>query len=460
MVIKAKFIIAFISIIFINSCASLYTQKAHYEQIDEYLNIGENQLALDELQNSKNSSYKEKDKVLFYLEQGMLYRYAGHYEKSNESLTLAEYGIEELLTESISKGILSGVLNDNSLDYAGEDYEDIYINIFKSLNYLQLGLTEEALVEVRRVNHKLNVLEDKYKGYVEEINSEEGVTIPEADYNFHNDALARYLGILAYRLEGSYDSSRIERDYFNQAYKLQTSIYDFPAPEPPKLRTDKTVLNIFSYSGLGPEKISNTVNVSTGANSIVLGSYGSDDSEDNDYLGFSSIAHAGLAGGVHLKLDFPKLVANEDPAFYVEVLVNNENRGRLSLIESINNVAKETFKVKQPAIVGKTVIRAVTKAIVSEATEAAVTETVGGGWGLLTGLAGAVYMQVSENSDLRVSRYFPAKVRAIEIELEPGEYDISLIYYDQNMNMVYKDDFNNYTIKERGLNLLESHLIR
>lgn len=460
MVKKAKFFIAFFIVLALNSCASLYTSKEHYSSIDQYLDIGENQLALDQLQESKDSYYKEKDKVLFYLEEGMLYRFAGHYEKSNESLTLAEYGIEELLTKSISKGLLSGVLNDNSLDYAGEDYEDIYINIFKSLNYLQLDKVEEALIEIRRVNHKLNVLEDKYKEYIEEVNSDEGVNIPDADFNFHNDALARYLGVIAYRLDGSYDSSRIEKDYFNDAFKYQESIYDFPRPDTPSLDSSSTYLNILSYSGLGPEKIADTVIVSTGSNSIFLGASSDDDYDSSSYLGFGSIAHSGVSDGINLKLQFPRLVSREDPVSSVEIIIDNENKGSMELIESVDNVAMETFKVKQPLIVGKTVVRAIAKAMVAEASEAVVEDQFGAGWGMLTALAGDIYMQVSENSDLRVSRYFPARVRAKELEVEPGVYNISLVYYDNNRNILFREDFVNYSVEQNSLNLLESHLMR
>jgi len=94
---------------------------------------------------------------------GMLYHYDGDYVKSNEFLTEAEYAIEDLYTKSVGKAVASMLLNDNALDYFGEDYEDIYLNIFKALNYFHMNKSEDAFVEIRRVNNKLNLLEDKYK---------------------------------------------------------------------------------------------------------------------------------------------------------------------------------------------------------------------------------------------------------------------------------------------------------
>ncbi len=453
MVKKTRFLLVIIFILFLSSCASLYTNKSHYNEIDYHLQNGDNLSALNEFVKTRENIYKEKDKVLYYLEEGMLYRYAGDYQKSNESLTKAEYAIEELITKSISKGILSGVLNDNALDYSGEDYEDIYINIFKALNYLQLNLVEEALVEIRRVNYKLDFLESKYQKEIGELNQSEGVDVPDANFNFHNDAIARYLGIIAYRLDGSYDDSRIEKEYFDKSYEYQPAIYNFPKPAAPKLKSDKTLINLFSYSGFAPEKVADTISINGHNNSIYLGS-------DNDYIGFTSIGYSGLSSGINLKLQFPRLVSLYDPVSYVEILIDGISYGYMDLIEDVNNVAIETFKVKQPLIIGKTVIRAVSKAIISEVSEDLVTDEFGEGFGLLTSLFGSIFMQVTENSDLRASRYFPSKIRALEIMLEPGFHDISFVYYNSNYTPIYQEDYLNQEINKTGLNLFESTLMR
>ena len=456
-----KLIVLLINIIFISSCASLYTYKSHYTDIDRYIQSGDPESALEALNNVKMSQYTKKDRLLFYLEKGMLCRYAGLYEDSNNYLTKAENAIEELEIKSISKGILSGVLNDNALDYSGEDYEDIYINIFKALNYLELDKNDEALVEIRRANDKLRYLKDKYQNSINEYNSKNNVEIPTAEFFLHNNAFARYLGIIAYRLDREYDDSRIEKDFFEDAYFTQPTVYDFPKPITPiTSKPDSAIINIFSYSGFAPEKVADTIVVSTGSNRIFLGADSGNDNYTNSYLGFSSIANTGVSEGVNLKMQFPRLVSIYDPVAYVEVLVNNNRIGELELIESVDNVAIETFKVKQPLIVGKTVVRAIGKAILSEASESAIKDNFGDGWGALASLAGSIYMQVTENSDLRTARYFPKNIRGIEIQLLPGTYDFSIVYYDEYMNMIFKDYYNNYIVDQDGLNLIESQLFR
>ena len=115
------------------------------------------------------------------------------YEESNIHLTQAEDAIEELFTKSISKATASMLLNDNTFAYAGEDYEDIYVNIFKALNYINLNKPESAFVEIRKVNIKLNLLEDKYKKYAEELNKSEDskIEIKVKSNQFNNSVFSK-----------------------------------------------------------------------------------------------------------------------------------------------------------------------------------------------------------------------------------------------------------------------------
>ncbi|QEN03205.1 hypothetical protein EW093_00300 [Thiospirochaeta perfilievii] len=453
MVKKAKLLLFWFLILLFSSCTSLYTNKTHYREVDYQLSIGENQKALDEFLQTKERVYSEKDRVLYYIEEGILYRLAGEYRKSNDSLTLAENSIEDLFTKSISKGILSNVLNDNALPYSGEDYEDIYINIFKALNYFHLKEFESALVEVRKVNLKLDNLENRYKGVLEELNSSEDVDIPTADFNFHNDVLARYLGIIAYRLTGLDDDSRIEREYLIKAFNYQESIYNFNLPSLPTESSDMAIINVLSFSGYSPEKVADTLAIYGSGGYLSLGS-------NSSYLGFHSIRHSGVTSDLSLKLQFPRLESLYDPVSYVEVFVDGISYGYLDLIENIDNIAIETFKVKQPVIVGKTILRAISKAVISEISEDTITENYGEGFGLLSGLLGDIFMQVTENSDLRSSRYLPSKVRGLEILVEPGFHDISVVYYNSNFIEIFEESFNNQNIKTGSLNLFESTLMR
>ncbi len=445
-----KLVILFV---FLNlSCSTIVTNKSQYSDIDYNLHIGNTSKALQGLLDSRDLFYSEKDRVLYYLEEGMLYHFNHDYEESNKSLTKAEYFIEELMTKSISKGILSGVLNDNALPYNGEDYEDIYINIFKSLNYIHLKEYESALVEIRRFDLKLKNLEHKYSLEINNFNKSEDITVPEAEYNYHNDALARYLGSILYRYVGAIDDKRIEDDYFMKAFINQPLLYDFNAPDKPVSHNDKAIVNLFTFTGLIPEKEAETYYVNNSGNIIYFDSY-------SQNIGFNKIVYKGMKGRTNLKLEFPTLVKRSNPVEYIEIVVNNISYGYLKKIESFENIALEAFKLRQPLIIGKTVIRAISKALISNISEDIVEDNFGKGLGILTNLAGTVYMFATENSDLRAARYFPGVSSVSEIELEPGNYNFSFVYYNKKNKAVFKEDFNNIEIRQDKLNLLESSYI-
>lgn len=449
-----KNLFGFFVLLLLTSCLSLYSSKEHYYDIDRFILEGDYDSALELLSDSKEKYYSEKDAVLYYLEEGMLHHYAGNYTQSNNSLSLAELQIEENFQKEVSKIILSGVLNDNALNYSGEDYEDIYINIFKSLNYLHLDDFEAAMVEVRRVNDKIKFLENRYADQIHELNSQEGTDIPSKNFTFYNNAFARYLGVLGYRSEGAIDSARIELDGYHRAFEEQPQVYTFIPAGAPALDSSSTLLNIISLSGSSPEKVPDTVVVNTRSNFVYLNIDG-----DRDYMGFNSFESRRYRDGLHLKFQFPRLEQRYDPVKYVEVYIDQKFYGVLDYLESVGNIAEETFKVKQPLIVGKTVTRALSKAVVSEATENLVEKELGSGFGILADILGSIYMEVSENSDLRIARYLPGSIWSSEYVISPGVYDIELRYLNDRDQIISREVFAGYEVKKDQLNLLESFYI-
>ena len=189
------------------------TRNEPFVPVDELARSGQYEQAAQMLSGEdRDTFYNERDKVLYYLDVGMLYHYADRYDESTRHLTEAEFLIEEYFTKSISQAASSLLINDTTQDYAGEDYEDIYLNVFKALNFLKDDDFDGAFVEVRRINNKLNLLEDKYRGMAAGYNSadESQMQFEPGDTNFHNSALARYLSMIMYRAEGDYDSARID----------------------------------------------------------------------------------------------------------------------------------------------------------------------------------------------------------------------------------------------------------
>ena len=89
--------------LFSAGCASIDKREQAFRDLGELVKQQRYEEAIDIISGEKKKElYTEKSKVLFFLDVGTLYHYAGNYEQSNEYLTQAEYLIEELYTESIS----------------------------------------------------------------------------------------------------------------------------------------------------------------------------------------------------------------------------------------------------------------------------------------------------------------------------------------------------------------------
>jgi len=89
--------------------------------------------------------------------------------------------MERLYAASISENALSFVVNDATVSYAGDDYEQVLVHLYMALNYLELGQRDEARVEALQVDTKLREIGEK---------------IPAN--KFTEDALSRYLTGMIY----------------------------------------------------------------------------------------------------------------------------------------------------------------------------------------------------------------------------------------------------------------------
>jgi len=116
--------------------------------------------ALASLERSSLKGQK-RNRLLYLMEKGLLLRFACDYRGSNDIFEEADRLSDELYTLSLSAEGISFLVNEKIVPYAGEDYEYVYINYYKLLNYIGLDDFEGALVECRRLDEKLNYLSDK-----------------------------------------------------------------------------------------------------------------------------------------------------------------------------------------------------------------------------------------------------------------------------------------------------------
>ena len=451
-----------VAVIFLSGCHLMRTEKSQYTGTEEMLARGDYPSAITRIESAKDGAYKTKDRVLFYLDMGMLHHWNGDYQESNRYLEMAERAIEENFTKSISTAGASLLLNDNVLPYAGEDYEDIYLNLFKALNYLALNQNDDAFVEVRRINNKLHLLSDKYNGMVDNLNQTEETqgTFRSGKSHFQECALGRYLSLLLYRQERKWDDVRIDSEKITKAWNVQPRIHPFErldlSAEQDKNPAPPCRLNIIAFSGQSPDKTASALFVHTEENIIVLAGTSENYFGDQELDGLNLIPWPGINAGYHFKFQLPSIQRRPSYVRHIEVSVSGTAPHPLEPIESLENAAAETFSIRKPIIYLKTLTRAVSKGLATERAKQRMTQGMGEGVAFITRLATDLVTDQTENADLRISRFFPAEAAVCELHLDEGIYDIQIDYYDEDGGLIYSDLKPAVSIVRGKLNLLES----
>jgi hypothetical protein len=420
------------------SLASCATRPEVYKPVDNHVAAGayaQGAAAIAEAQDSRKPIYPAKNAVMLFLDKGMLDHYAEHYEESASELEEAERLIEEAYTKSVTLEVGTFILNDNTREYAGEDYEDIYLNVFNALNYYNRGNVEEALVEVRKINQKLQALTVKYAASIEKAKQyadENGGYSGDSDepFTFTDSALARYLAALFWRGTGHRDDARIDLDALAEAYRLAPQVYDNPLPSTVKdeYQTPKgeARLNFIAFAGLSPLKVETTIYIP---------------------LPFPFPNDSA-------KVALPEMSYRPVEAVHVEAVIDGTERHTLELVEDMGKVMEETFKARRTLIYVKTVARTIVKTSAAAIAQAAVTEDNDVGWGLLTGLAGRLFTEGTESADTRSARYFPRYAFVGGVNLSPGEHTVTLNFYSGGR--IITSVSKTVQARENRLNLVEA----
>lgn len=455
----SKHILILLSFLIFIGCSNLRTRNAYKEELLTNIQNRNFQGSLQIIENNKDDCFPEKDRVLYHLYKGLILHYDKDFNASNFHLTKAEGAISELFTKSVSRAASSMLLNDNTLAYSGEDYEDIYINIFKALNYLNLNQEESAFVEIRKVNEKLNLLEDKYKKYAEKLNESDNnkIEIQVESIQFNNSALARFLSMLLYRAENRFDDVRIDNRYIDEAFKLQAHIYNFSKPNLSDftiVKSDKAKLSLISFTGLAPEKYPVTYRVATLENLVTVFV------DDGKQANGEQFLFPGVEAGYYFKFAVPRMQEKDSQITKISVELNGKTVGELEKIESVNRIAKETFSVKARMAYIRAVTRTVIKGIASIATQKKIEKETGEFGGFLAKLGTAALTEASEAADLRSCLIFPGYAYIGDFDIEPGMYNIKVNFHNRYGSIEYSDLFTNYEIKQNRLNLLESYYLK
>ncbi len=193
---------------------------------------GDLEAALRTLQaNSKEASGRKA--FLYDVNNGLVLSMLGRYGESNEFMEKAYLFGEDYRTNYLYEAA-SYLTNPAFTPYRGEDHEHLMLLYYKALNYVKQNNLEDALVECRRLNIRLQQLSDRYS----------------SDNKYREDAFIHLLMGIIYDAGKDYNNAFIA---YRNAYNIYTGSFSsmFNVGPPEQLKLD--LLRTAYQSGLMTE---------------------------------------------------------------------------------------------------------------------------------------------------------------------------------------------------------------
>lgn len=394
--------------------------------------------AYTSLLTKRDSIIQKQGSLIMDLDAGLLSRLGGEYKLSNEQLSSSERKIQEAYTESITANLASFIVNDNTRDYQGEAYEDIYINIFKALNYVHLGQEESALVELNRSIEKQTFLKQKYETqkkkvvtYADSKGVKDG-TLETYSMAFSSSALANYLSMVLARGIGDENLFRYSLNQVERSFQTQPTLYPFAIPasleeEHAPIPEERGRLNLVAFNGLSPQK-------------------------------FEAVESIYVSRNNYAKIAYPVMVEKRSPIQKVVVTLDDGRSLKLEKLESISSIVLETFKASSSLARMKAVIRSTLKALGIAVYDEVTSQKNNGktvGEEVLSWLM-KIANYASESADVRSSHFLPATAWVGGANLEPGVYTLHVAFQDGGGRTLYTQTIPNVEVKSSGANLAEA----
>jgi hypothetical protein len=412
----------------VSGCASYYQSSQGFNQDFE---TGDLEGALNTLR-TNSAAKKPSREFLYQVNNGLVLSMLGRYDESNEYFEQAYlYGEDYRKNYLLEAG--SYLSNPTFTTYKGEDHEHLMLLYYKALNYMKMSRHEEALIECRRLNIRLQQLSDRYDSdnkYREDafIHLLMGV-IYDADHDYNNAFIAYRNALNIY--EGSFRAlfgldppPQLKRDILRTArlsgladeYEEYSQTFGFELEEEPS--SDEGELVFFWHNGLAPVKTEWGVNFVINRNGNVV-------NFKNQELGYNfpfNMEHydekdkQGVANLEVFRVAFPRYM--ERPVYYQNASISVDGSSQpLQKIEDVNRVAFKCLEERMQEEFAKALLRVALKKV-AEYEVRKRDKALGSVLGVMNAL--------SERADTRNWQTLPYEVYYARVPLKPGRNKVNL----------------------------------
>lgn len=368
---KKKIPVFLFLIIMTCGCATYYMKSMQFQ---EKVMNGQMEEA-DKIMIKDKKNETGRNASLHFLNHGYVAFMLKDWSRSNEYFSKADQIIEDL-QKNYAIDAAALLTNPMIKPYKPEDFEVVMLNYYTALNYINLGQFDDAMVECKRINNKLNKLNDKYGNKKDRYQHDAFANILmgliyDADHNY-NDAFIAYRN--AYEIyENEYSKyfnekapEQLRKDLVRTAY--MTGFYEeqeeyekqFGFKYDPSSEPQSNLVFIW-LNGFGPVKDE------WGIDFVIIPGAGGVVNFRNAELGLdfpfvmvdpysrSSITDMGI-----LRIAFPKYVERK-PYYNAAAIIENDKQFPLEMAENVNDIAFKTLHDRMLRELGVSLLRLASK---------------------------------------------------------------------------------------------------
>ena len=415
-------------------CCIACTGGSYYQanqSFNQEFETGDLEGALNSLR-AKSSEASGRKEFLYDVNNGLVLSMLGRYDESNEYFEKAYLFGEDYRTNYLYEAT-SYLTNPMFATYRGEDHEHLMLLYYKALNYVKQNNFDDALVECRRLNIRLQQLSDRYGSdskYREDafVHLMMGV-IYEAGKDFNNAFIAYRNAYNIYT--GSFQSMfnlgpppQLKLDLLRTAWlsglidEFNTYKEEFGMPDYKYELSTEPELVFFWHNGLSPIKAEWGINFVVNRRDDWL--YFNNESMQMVFPfnigGYNDHDKRSLSNIEVFRVAFPKYL--ERPVFYYKAeLAIGDERIELQKAEDVNAIAFKCLQERMNLELSKALIRLALK----KATEMEVKKT-DRALGSVVGLLNAM----TEHADTRNWQTLPHEIFYCRVPLKKGSNKVTL----------------------------------
>lgn len=338
----------------------------------------------------------DTDNVMTNMNLGILRAMNGKFETSNQALEKAKQEIQNLYSTSVTEQAAAVIVNDETISFDGDRYEQVLVHAYKALNYIALGDLDAARVEILQSDVKMMEWGDA----------------PE------EDPFMRYLAGIVFEALGEEDDAMVMYRKAVKVYEVTKTKHGLSAPT--QLKKDLLTLlakakmwdeykNYKARFGLGNwQPLKNTGNGEV----VLLMHNGLAPQRDQKTIQSYSSA---MALNVRIALPtYPK-----PPAYVNQMRLTVDGHSQLmETVENIDGLARAALDDD----IALVTTRAVARAVAKKASE----KEAGDKGGAFGQLAMLIVNNATEIADTRCWNTLPQAVEISRIYLPQGKHNLQV----------------------------------